>query len=76
MKPQNQNNLELIRQQLEAGRIITVQSVLRSVGTQELRHYISKLRNEGLDIQSKWVTRGEKHFKTYWIDVKILAKAC
>lgn len=60
--------LEQIKQQLEAGRRITVQSVLRSVGTQELRHYIPIIRRTyQLNISSQWLNKNGKRFKEYFL---------
>ncbi len=70
-----QNYHDEIKRQLISGREITVQSVLRSVGTQELRHYISALKKEGLVICSTWISRNGKHFKKYWLDKEILKTA-
>ena len=63
----SENNLKAIRTQLQRGWRITVQSVLSSVGTQELRHYISILRREDLNIKSEWVSKNGKHFKEYYL---------
>jgi hypothetical protein len=52
-----------------AGRRITVQSVLKSVGTQELRHYISIIRREqDFKITTTWVSKKGKRFKEYFIE--------
>jgi|GEM_PF-3405555 len=63
------SNLAAIKDQLERGWRISVQSVLHSVGTQELRHYISILRREpGIHIESVWTTADNgKRFKEYFI---------
>lgn len=63
-------NLTLIRAQLLAGKRISVMSVLKSVGTLELRHYISELkRNSDLVIAGEWTCRNNKRFKEYYLKV-------
>ena len=64
----HESNVTIIRDQLLSGRRITVQSVLRSVNTQELRHYIPIIRRRfGIAIQSEWVERKGKRFKEYFL---------
>ena len=64
----HESNIIQIRHQLEAGKRITVQSVLRSVGTQELRTYIPKIRRRyHLSVVSQWVERKGKRFKEYFL---------
>lgn len=64
--PRCAKNLQKIKAQLEAGKVITVQSVRASVGTQELRHYISVLKRE-MNIDSIWHTATDgRRFKKYW----------
>jgi hypothetical protein len=64
----NDAHLKAIKDELLTGKRITVQSVLKSIGTQELRTYIPRLRREfGLNIDTVWVTRAEKRFKEYFI---------
>lgn len=67
MKNHNQTAKAKIRSELERGFIITVQSVLKSCRTQELRTYISALKKDGLKIKSEWITKGNKHFKQYFL---------
>jgi predicted DNA-binding ArsR family transcriptional regulator len=64
--PRCAKNLEKIKAQLEAGKIITVQSVRASIGTQELRHYIAILKKT-MEIDCTWFesTNGRR-FKKYW----------
>ena len=63
----HESNLIQIRKQLESGQRITVQSVLSSIGTQELRTYIPKLRRKfNMTIIGEWVERNGKHFKEYY----------
>ena len=67
-QPGKQDNLKAIREQLVHGWRITVQSVLKSIGTQEARHYIAKLRRDPeLNIADEWVTRNGKRFKEYFL---------
>ena len=61
------HNQQRIRSLLEKGKRLTVVSVLRIVGTIELRVYISKLRREGLNIKGDWTKRNGKKFKIYYI---------
>jgi hypothetical protein len=62
------HNLEKIKAELVAGKHITVRSVLLSVGTQELRTYISQLKRQGMHIASTWVKRRDKKFKEYYLE--------
>jgi hypothetical protein len=62
----HEKNEALIKQQLLAGKRITVLSVLKSVGTIEARHYLSIIRRE-LPVSSEWVTKNGKRFKEYFI---------
>lgn len=60
------NNLQKIKAQLDAGKVITVQSILASVGTQELRHYITILKTS-MEIESQWFeAKDGRRFKKYW----------
>lgn len=60
-------NMEAIKDLLNAGLKISVISVLESVGTIELRHYIAILRKE-MRIADKWVKSPDgKRYKEYWI---------
>lgn len=68
----SESNLSRIKEQLSQGRRITVQSVLRSIGTQELRHYISIIRKD-MPVCSRWVEKRGKRFKEYWLNRKDLA---
>lgn len=64
----HQSNIIQIRQQLESGRRITVQSVLKSIGTQELRTYIPQIRRKfKLAIVAEWTEANGKRFKQYYI---------
>ncbi|WP_158993421.1 hypothetical protein [Mucilaginibacter sp. L196] len=64
----NNDHLSQIRQLLLDGKRLTVQSVLKIVGTQELRTYIPILRkHHSLDIDTVWVVKNEKRFKEYFI---------
>lgn len=60
-------NEKAILEQLIAGRRITTMSVLSSVGTSELRTYLSRIRKT-VKISSTWVKRNGKHFKEYYIE--------
>lgn len=62
-----ETNITKIKEQLERGRRITVQSILDSVGTQELRHYIPIIRRRfNMIIDSEWTERNGKRFKEYF----------
>lgn len=50
---------------LENGHKISVLTALKLAGTTELRHYISKLKREGLCIHSKWIEFEGKRFKEH-----------
>lgn len=62
----NEKNQKAIEAQLVAGRRISVISVLQSVGTLELRTYLSKIRRK-LSIADEWVTlpNGKRHKEYY-----------
>ena len=63
-----ETNTNRIKDQLLAGRRITVQSILKTVGTQELRHYIPIIRKRfNLVIDSVWVEKKGKRFKEYFL---------
>lgn len=64
----NNTNLSRIREQLNMGRRITSISVLNSIGTTEIRHYLSILRHEGLNIKDRWLEKDNKRFKEWWIE--------
>jgi hypothetical protein len=65
---QHDSNVHQIKEQLLAGRRITVRSILKSVGTPELRHYIPIIRRRfDIDIATEWVTRNGKRFKEYFL---------
>jgi SWI/SNF-related matrix-associated actin-dependent regulator 1 of chromatin subfamily A len=64
----HETNIQQIKRQLLAGRRITVQSILRSVGTQELRHYIPIIRRRfDLQVETIWIEKKGKRFKEYFI---------
>jgi hypothetical protein len=64
----NDAHLKAIKEELLAGKRITVQSVLKTIGTQELRTYIPRLRREfGLLIETKWISSNGKRFKEYFL---------
>lgn len=64
----NDDQLSQIKQLLIDGKRLTVQLVLRLVGTQELRTYIPILRKQhGLDIDTVWVVKNNKRFKEYYL---------
>lgn len=65
---QHDNNTKMIIEQLLAGRRITVQSVRKSVGTQELRHYIPIIRTDfGLIIDTEWKQKNGYRYKEYFL---------
>ena len=53
-----------------AGRVLTVDSIWRTVHTSEARKRISELRREGMDIVDDWKTVDGRRFKIYWLRVK------
>lgn len=64
----NESHLQAIKQQLEAGMRITVQSVRRTIGTQELRTYIPQLRRQyGMIIDTAWVVKDGARYKDYFL---------
>lgn len=64
---QHEKNQQLIEQQLLAGKRISVISVLKSIQTLELRHYIAKLRRVH-SIAGEWVTTPNgKRYKEYYL---------
>lgn len=51
---------------LKADETVTVLSVLKKVGTIEARHFIARLKKQGMDIKSQWkVGNDGKRFKSY-----------
>jgi len=64
-----QNNLKAIKGQLLRGWRVTVKSILQSIGTQEARHYIAKLRRDPeLKIKDRWISKDGKRFKEWFND--------
>lgn len=64
-----QTNLKAIKGQLLRGWRVTVKSILQSIGTQEARHYISKLRRDpDLKVKDRWVNKDGKRFKEYYLE--------
>ena len=67
----NITNLALILEQLQAGKEISTTSVLRTVGTTELRHYIAKIRKTITVLDRKVRNHGENGFhKVYFLKRK------
>jgi hypothetical protein len=65
----NDDNKKRIKAELLSGKRITVQSVLKTIGTQELRTYIPILRREDeLDIATEWILKNGKRFKEYFLN--------
>ena len=64
------NNRNKIRALMLTGVRVTTMSILFTIGTSELRKYLSDLRKEGLIIRDKWIEKDGKHFKQYWIEIK------
>lgn len=56
-----------ILSQLLAGRRITTVSVLKSLKSTELRHFIAILRKT-VRISDKWVSNGKVRYKEYYIE--------
>lgn len=69
-----ENYHTLVKEQLNAGRRISVISVLNSVGTTECRKIVSDLKKEGMSIESEKVIspKGKIH-KEYWLDKDVVA---
>lgn len=67
MQQKNQTKVGQIRAALLRGERLTVLTALRNYGTTELRHVISDLKKEGLDIKSEWVKHSEPIHKIYYI---------
>lgn len=57
----------MILNQLLAGRRITCVSVLKSLHTTELRHFIAIIRKT-VNVSSVWIQKGKVRFKEYYID--------
>lgn len=68
MQETKNDNLTKIRSLLESGTRITSIKVLIEVGTTEVRHYLSKLRKEGLVIKDRWMEKDGKHFKEWFLE--------
>lgn len=62
-----ERNIKAIKEQLEAGRRLTVLSVLHSIGTLELRYYIARLRKT-MQIADEWKSKNGKRFKEYYLN--------
>lgn len=67
MEQTKNDNLTLIRNLLLEGLRITSISVLKSIGTTEVRHYLSILRKEGLTIKDNWLEKDGKRFKEWYL---------
>lgn len=68
------NNLKItlkksIMEHLQSGNPLTVMSCFKLLYTNELRHFISELKNDGLDIKSHWEYSADKRkkWKKYYI---------
>lgn len=59
-----------MREDLEGGMTLTVLTGLKLYKTIDLRKYISDLKKEGMNIQSRWVQRNKKRYKEYFIGKK------
>ena len=68
MEQTKNDNLTRIKSLLESGAIINSMIVLRLIGTTEIRHYIAKIRKE-IKVLDRWVTKDNKRWKVYWIDI-------
>jgi len=66
----NQSQTQLIRQHLEEGRAITAMMALSMFDCFRLAARIADLRNQGLDIITRKITRNGKTFASYSIDTK------
>lgn len=67
MQPHKTDNLSRIRSLLESGKKLTSITVLFEIGTTEIRHYLSKLRKEGMIIKDRWIEKDGKHFKEWFL---------
>jgi len=56
----------MILSQLLSGRRITTVSVLESLRTTELRHFVAIIRKT-VNVQSVWVKKGKVRYKEYFI---------
>lgn len=62
----HESNLSKILAELESGKRITVLSVLLTVKTIELRHYIAIIRKT-TPVNSIWIKKDNKQFKEYFL---------
>lgn len=65
----NEADLAAIKAELVSGKRITVDSVIETVGTHELRTYIPRLRKEGLEIDTEWINGKKKRYKEYFLAI-------
>lgn len=66
MENNSYSNQKAILDQLLAGRRISTLTVLKSIGTSELRHYLAIIRKT-VNVSDEWVERNGKRFKEYFI---------
>lgn len=52
---------------LTNGKRLTVLDGLKMYSTIDLRKYISLIKKDGINIESKWISKNGKHFKEYFI---------
>lgn len=68
MRPlQARGQQERILAHLARGRKLTALQALRIAGTMKLSTRVGELRKRNHDIQSRWIERGGKRFKQYFL---------
>lgn len=73
MEKTEKNYQGAILAQLLAGKRISVLTVLQSVGTSELRHFISIIRSDGLPVADERIKRGDGvWYKEYFLEPDVL----
>jgi len=69
----NDNHQGAIFAQLLAGKRISVLTVLQTVGTSELRHYIAIIRGGGLPVSDEKIKRPDgTWYKEYFLEPEVL----
>lgn len=64
---ESKTNLSKIKVLFEKGEKLTVITAYKKVGTFELKHYVCKLRSEGMRITDEWRENNRKRWKVYWL---------
>ena len=59
-----------ILSRMVAGERVSVQSVIRKLGTTEARAYISDIRHAGFNVLDEKITYGDTWYKEWWLNGK------